>query len=52
MPNHIIDKKLPEFADVPDNLEGEVLLERTLDNQGRLSGWLTAPVGVVRSMRH
>ena len=38
----IIDKKLPEFADVPHTLEGEVLLERTYDTNGKLTGFLTA----------
>lgn len=47
----IIDKTKSEFADVPETLNGEVLLERTVDSNGNPSGFLTAPVSVVVALR-
>lgn len=47
----VIDKEKPEFADIPDTLGGEVLLERTVDNNGNPSGFITATKAVVMSMK-
>jgi hypothetical protein len=40
----IIDTSLPEFSDIPETLQGEILLERTIDSQGRVQGWQTVTV--------
>jgi hypothetical protein len=47
----IIDKKEKEFEDVPETLEGEVLLKRDVDKDGNIKGYLTAPVGIVKNMQ-
>src|SRR4030043_154275 len=41
---NIIDVTDERFKDVPISLDGEVLLERTMDNNGNVSGYLTIPV--------
>ncbi len=38
----LIDKTRPEFIDVPESLDGEVLLERVYDPGGALMGYITA----------
>ena len=47
----IINKDDPQFADVPHSLEGEVLLERTYDKDGNLTGYITAAVDTVLAMK-
>ena len=47
----IIDKTKPEFSDVPMTLNGEVLLERTVDDNGNPSGFLTTTVDVVKKFQ-
>jgi hypothetical protein len=47
----IIDKSKPEFKDVPDSLEGEVLLERVVDGNGKPVGFITATVETVEKMK-
>jgi hypothetical protein len=47
----LIDKTNPEFSDVPESLNGEVLLERTVDAKGRPTGFLTASVEAVRALK-
>lgn len=41
---HIIDVTDEEFKDIPITLNGEVLLERTYDNNGKVSGYITIAV--------
>ncbi len=48
----IIDRTKPEFSDVPEGLEGEVLLERVRDRNGRLVGYLTVDVDTVRGLKN
>lgn len=38
---YLIDKTKKEFKDVPTSLDGEVLLEKTKDTQGNITGYLT-----------
>ena len=38
---NIIDVTDERFKDLPITLDGEVLLEKTLDNNGNVSGYLT-----------
>ena len=40
-----------QFDDVPDTLEGEVLLERTTDTNGKPTGFVTASVAQVTAMK-
>ena len=47
----IIDKQNTKFKDVPETLEGEVLLRRDVDENGNLVGYLTATVDVVKKMQ-
>ncbi len=47
----IIDGKKPEFEDLPENLDGEVLLERVFGEGGGLMGFVTASPQVVREMK-
>ena len=44
----VIDKTKKEFDDVPATLEGEVLLERPKDGDGKVTGYMTALVAEVR----
>ena len=48
---NIIDITLEEFKDVPTTLNGEVLLERTKDSKGNLSGYLTITVDKTMLMK-
>ncbi len=41
MSNYIIDVTKEEHKDIPVTLNGEVLLEKTVDDKGNLSGYLT-----------
>ncbi len=47
----VIDKKDPQFSDVPATLDGEVLLERLRDGDGNPVGFLTAPVETVAALK-
>ena len=47
----LIDRKRPEFSDVPESLEGEVLLERIYGPDGEVAGFVTASLEAVRSMK-
>lgn len=49
--NSIIDILKPEFNDVPVTLDGEVLLERTKDEQGNITGYMTAPTSFAISLK-
>ena len=40
----VINNKLDEFKDVPYSLNGEILLERTVDSSGKCSGFFTITV--------
>ena len=48
---HIIDVTMEEFKDIPISLDGEVLLERTMDNNGNVSGYLTIPVDKIMALK-
>ena len=48
---NIIDVTMEEFKDIPISLDGEVLLERTMDNNGNVSGYLTIPVDKIMVMK-
>ena len=48
---HIIDVSDVKFKDVPITLDGEVLLEKTLDNNGNISGFLTCTVDRIMSIK-
>lgn len=47
----LIDKTKAEFSDVPDSLDGEVLLERVFDEGGDLMGYITASQGAIAAMK-
>mgnify|MGYP001570046108 CR=1 FL=1 len=51
MNKHIIDVTMEEFNDLPLSLDGEVLLERTLDNNGNVSGYLTISVDKIMTIK-
>ena len=52
MPNkYIIDVTMEEFKGVPISLDGEVLLEKTLDNNGNISGYLTISVDKIMTIK-
>lgn len=52
MPNkYIIDVTSDEFKDVSISLDGEVLLERTLDSDGKVNGYLTISVDKIMSLK-
>ena len=51
MNKHIIDVTMVEFKGLPISLDGEVLLERTLDNNGNVSGYLTTTVDKIMSLK-
>lgn len=44
----IIDTKKKEYGHLPESLEGEVLLEETFDERGKLSGFLTIKPEVLK----
>jgi len=48
---NIIDVTMEEFKDIPISLDGEVLLEKTLDNNGNVSGYLTISVDKIMTMK-
>lgn len=47
----LIDKSNPEFADVPAQLDGQVLLERTTSPDGQHTGWLTISVALANELK-
>ena len=48
---NIIDITDEKFKDIPITLDGEVLLEKTLDNNGNVSGYLTISVDKIMTMK-
>ena len=48
---NIIDITDERFKDIPISLDGEVLLEKTLDNNGNVSGYLTIPVDKIMVLK-
>ena len=44
MNEYIIDVTKEGYKDIPITVNGEVLLERTLDNDGNITGYLTISV--------
>ena len=48
---NIIDITLEAFKDIPKTLNGEVLLERTVDSKGNISGYLTTTIDRVMLMK-
>ena len=46
-----IDRRVPEFSDLHESLDGEVFLERVFHSDGNLAGFITAPLNLVRSMK-
>lgn len=51
MNKHIIDVSDAKFKGVPITLDGEVLLEKTLDNNGNISGYLTISVDKIMTIK-
>ena len=51
MNKHIIDVSDAKFKGVPITLDGEVLLEKTLDNNGNISGYLTISIDKIMSFK-
>ena len=49
---NIIDVTMEAFKDVSITLNGEVLLEKTLDNNGNVSGYLTISVDKIMAMKN
>lgn len=48
---NIIDITMEAFKDVSITLNGEVLLEKTLDNNGNISGYLTISVDKIMALK-
>ena len=48
---NIIDVTREDFKDIPISLDGEVLLERTMDNNGNVNGYLTIPIDKLMTMK-
>jgi len=48
---NIIDVTMEAFKDVSITLNGEVLLEKTLDNNGNISGYLTISVDKIMALK-
>jgi len=48
---NIIDVSDERFKDAPISLDGEVLLERTMDNNGNTSGYLTIPIDNLMALK-
>jgi len=44
MNEYIIDTNDTKFKDIPISLNGEILLDRTLDDKGNITGYLTTSV--------
>lgn len=51
MNEYIIDIADEKFKDIPISLNGEVLLEKTLDSDGNISGYLTITVDKIMSLK-
>lgn len=51
MNEYIIDISDERFKDVPISLNGEVLLEKTFDNDGKVSGYITTSVDRILSLK-
>lgn len=49
--SNIIDISDEKFKDIPITLDGEVLLERTLDNNGNISGYLTISIDKIMTLK-
>ena len=49
---YTIDVTDIRFNDLPLSLDGEILLERTLDNNGNVSGFLTCTVDRIMSLKN
>ena len=49
---NIIDVTDERFKDIPVTLDGEILLERTLDSKGNISGYLTTNVDKLMIMKN
>lgn len=52
MNENIIDITMDKHKDVPITLNGEVLLERTVDSNGNLSGYLTMKVESIQNLKN
>ena len=48
---YTIDVTMEEFNDLPLSLDGEVLLEKTLDDKGNISGYLTISVDKIMAIK-
>lgn len=48
---HVIDTTIEEFKNVPKSLNGEVLLERTKDSNGKFDGYLTITVDKLMTIK-
>jgi len=48
---NIIDVTDEKFKEIPISLDGEVLLERTLDSKGNISGYLTISIDKLMTMK-
>ena len=44
----VIDKLKDEYMHIPSTLEGEVLLEEIVDENGNIKGWHTIDAGVLK----
>lgn len=52
MSEYIIDILKEEYKDFPITLDGEVLLEKTYDDKGNLSGYLTTKKETILEMKN
>ena len=50
--SNIIDITKDEFKDFPLTLQGEVLLEKTYDSSGNLSGYITIKSEFIQNMKN
>ncbi len=48
---NIIDVSTEEFKDFPITLHGEVFLEKTYDDNGNISGYLTTSQDIILKMK-
>lgn len=51
MNEYIIDIADEKFKNIPISLNGEVLLEKTFDNDGKVSGYITITVDRIMSLK-
>lgn len=51
MLEYIIDILKEEYKDFPITLNGEVFLEKMVDNQGNFSGYLTIPIETIAKIK-